>query len=73
MLFRRVAVHFKVFPAITKIGFKAIKYYQPAFVYQAIAFRWFVVVFMNFGQTVGKVEFLMINRVIEGQINQFQF
>ena len=73
MLFGRVAMHIEIFPAIAKVGFIAVKYHQPALINQTETLGRFPIVLVNFREPVGEFEFLVVNRVVEGQFHQFQF
>ena len=58
-------MHFGVFPSVAQIALIGIENYETAFPDQAETLCWFAVVLMYLGQSIGKVKFLMINRIGE--------
>ena len=65
-------MHFKIFPAITKISFPAVEANKAAFVNETIAFGWLAIVLVYLRQTVVEIEMLVIDGMRERKLYEFQ-
>ena len=68
-----VVVHIGVFPTVAEVTFVGEETYQTALIDKAVGSWREVVVFVNFGQTVGEVVFLVEDGVGERQFDKIEF
>ncbi len=68
-----VFVYVGVFPAVAQVAFVGVETDEAAFVKYSEALRGFVVVFVDFGEAVVELEFLVVDLVCEGQLDELSF
>ena len=67
----RIAVHLVIFPAVAEVAFVVVKTDQPPLVKQAKPTRRQVVVLVDFGQPLGEVKLLVVDRMVERHLHPF--
>ena len=68
-----VVMNFRVFPSVAKIAFIGIKDNKPSLPYEPESLWRFTVVFVDLGKPGAKIIMLVVDRVIEGEFEQFEF
>ena len=68
----RVAVHLVILPTVAEVAFVVVETDQPALHEQPKPTGGQVVVLVDFGQALGKVKLLVINRMVKRHFNPLQ-
>ena len=68
----RVTVHLVILPTVAEVAFVVVKTNQSPLHKQPKPSRGQIVVLVDFGQALGKIKLLVINRMVKGHFNPLQ-
>lgn len=68
-----ILVYVLVFPAVAEIAFYGVEDDDAAFMYDAVAFRWFAVVLVDLGESIVEVVVAVVDGVGEGDLDELGF